>query len=55
MSQQSIAIMNRIAEADHLVCQHPDTEDWLIEVNPQVSFSELAGKVLPAKSHDAGH
>lgn len=54
MSQQSIAIMNRIAEVDHLMSQHPDTEDWLIEVHPEVSFSELAGKVLPAKSHDSG-
>jgi predicted RNase H-like nuclease len=45
LSKQSYALAKRILEADALV----QTDPRVFEVHPEVSFRELAGKVLPSK------
>lgn len=54
LTQQCFNILSKIAEVDRLVRADPHREQWLIEVHPEVSFQELAGRDLPHKKSKAG-
>lgn len=54
LSQQSVQITPKIAEVDRALRDHPERQEWLIEIHPEVSFRELAGDDLPPKKKAAG-
>lgn len=55
LTQQGIEIMGKVAEVDRVASSVLESERWLIEVHPEVSFRELAGDAdLPRKSGSDG-
>jgi predicted RNase H-like nuclease len=54
LTQQSVHILNKIAEVDDVLCEDPARQDWLVEVHPEVCFQELAKEDLPRKKSSAG-
>jgi predicted RNase H-like nuclease len=43
LSAQAAGITRKVAEVDAFVLAHPDSEAWLFECHPEVSFLELNG------------
>ena len=55
LSAQSAGIALKVREVDEWVLAHPESEDWLFECHPELSFHALAGGSIPyAKSSIAG-
>jgi predicted RNase H-like nuclease len=54
LTRQGFGILPKIAEVDSLMRADPRREEWLVEVHPEVSFRELAGRDLPPKRSSAG-
>lgn len=54
LSAQAAGITARVREVDDWVRAHPDSEAWLFECHPELSFLVLnAGAPLPARKHSA--
>lgn len=55
LSAQSAGIARKVREVDEFVRDHPDSERWLFECHPEVSFLALGGTaVAAAKRSPAG-
>jgi predicted RNase H-like nuclease len=55
LSAQSAALASKVAEVDRWVREHPESEDWLFECHPELSFCALGdGRTLPDKRSGAG-
>ena len=55
LSAQSAGIAPKVREVDGWVRAHPDSEEWLFECHPEVSFQALARGPIPhSKSSAAG-
>jgi predicted RNase H-like nuclease len=55
LSAQSAGIAPKVREVDEWVRAHSDSDEWLFECHPEVSFHALAGRPIPhAKSSAAG-
>jgi predicted RNase H-like nuclease len=48
LSAQSAALASKIAEVDGWVREHPESEGWLYECHPELSFRSLGGGRTPA-------
>jgi predicted RNase H-like nuclease len=55
LSAQSAGIVPKVKEVDDWVRAHPDSQGWLFECHPELSFQALAdGAVPPPKASAAG-
>lgn len=56
ISRQTLGIMDKVREADDYISAHPQEQEWLVEVHPELSFLALnGGAALPgAKCSAAG-
>lgn len=55
LSVQAYGIVPKMKEADEFLQAHPEAQEWLWEVHPELSFWDLADtKVLPSKTSVAG-
>ena len=54
LTRQGFGILPKIAEVDSVIRGEARREEWLVEVHPEVSFRELAGRDLPPKRSSAG-
>lgn len=44
VSQQTIGILDKVADADAYLRAHPEAQAWLIECHPEVSFLRMNGE-----------